>query len=54
VLSVDTFVKRSSVIHYSQKAFERDSKKIQIFAENEGLTAHALSIKVRDKRGRKK
>jgi histidinol dehydrogenase len=54
VLSVDTFVKRSSVIHYSQKAFERDSKRIQIFAENEGLTAHALSIKVRDKRGRKK
>ncbi|MFZ1082221.1 MAG: histidinol dehydrogenase [Candidatus Kryptoniota bacterium] len=54
VLGVDTFVKRSSVIHYSQKAFERDSRKIQIFAENEGLTAHALSIKVRDKRGRKK
>lgn len=54
VLSVDAFVKRSSVIHYSRKAFERDSKKIQVFAQNEGLTAHALSINVRDKRGRKK
>ncbi len=54
VLNVDDFVKRSSLIQYSQKAFERDSKKIQIFAENEGLIAHALSIRVRDKGGRKK
>jgi len=53
VLSVESFVKRSSVIHYSKDAFERDSKKIKIFAENEGLTAHALSIKVRKKLGRK-
>lgn len=54
VLSVDTFIKRSSIIHYSRKAFERDSKRIQIFAQNEGLTAHALSINIRDKGGRKK
>ncbi len=54
VLSVDTFVKRSSIIHYSQKAFENVSRKVQIFAENEGLTAHALSMKVREKRGRKR
>lgn len=54
VLSVDSFVKRSSVIHYSKKAFERDSKKIQVFARNEGLTAHALSINIRDERGRKR
>jgi histidinol dehydrogenase len=54
VLGVDTFVKRSSVIHYSKKAFERDADKIRIFAKNEGLTAHALSIAVREKRGRKK
>jgi histidinol dehydrogenase len=53
VLSVESFVKRSSVIHYSTNAFERDSRKIQIFAENEGLTAHALSIKIRKKVGRK-
>ncbi len=49
VLSVDSFIKRSSVIHYSKNAFDRDSMKIKIFAENEGLTAHALSIKVREK-----
>jgi histidinol dehydrogenase len=54
VLSVDTFVKRSSVIQYSRKSFERDSKKIQTLAASEGLTAHALSIKIRDKRGRKR
>ncbi len=54
VLSVDAFVKRSSVIHYSKTAFERDARKIQVFAENEGLTAHALSISIREKRGRKK
>jgi histidinol dehydrogenase len=53
VLSVESFVKRSSVIHYSKNAFERDSRKIQIFAENEGLTAHALSVKIRKKVGRK-
>ena len=54
VLNVETFVKRSSVIRYSRKAFQRDSQKIQIFAESEGLTAHALSIKIRDKRGNKR
>ncbi len=54
VLGVDAFVKRSSVIYYSKEAFERDAKKIQVFAENEGLTAHALSISIRDKRGRKR
>ncbi len=54
VLSVDSFVKRSSVIHYSKKAFDRDSRKIDIFAQNEGLTAHALSINVRENRGRKR
>ncbi len=53
VLSVDAFIKRSSIIQYSKKAFERDSKKIQIFAQNEGLTAHALSINIRDKSGRR-
>lgn len=53
VLSVDAFVKRSSVIYYSKQAFERDARKIQVFADNEGLTAHALSISIRDKRGRK-
>ncbi len=53
VLNVDSFVKKSSVIHYSKQAFENNARKIRIFAENEGLTAHALSIKVREQGGRK-
>ncbi|MCL5035229.1 MAG: histidinol dehydrogenase [Bacteroidetes bacterium] len=54
VLNVDSFVKRSSIIHYSREAFERNSAKIRMFAESEGLSAHALSIKVREKSGRKR
>ena len=50
VLCVDSFVKRSSVIRYSRTAFERDSLKIKIFAENEGLTAHALSVEIRSQK----
>ena len=46
-VNVDDFIKKSSVIYYSKNALERDSKKIQLFANNEGLTAHANSIKVR-------
>lgn len=54
VLNVDSFVKRSSVIYYSRRAFERDAAKIAAFADSEGLTAHALSVKVREKSGRKR
>lgn len=54
VLNVESFVKRSSIIHYSKNAFERDAGKIATFAEGEGLTAHALSIKIREKGGRKR
>lgn len=46
-LSVDTFVKKSSFLYYSQKAVVRDGKKIIRFANEEGLTAHANSVKVR-------
>lgn len=46
-LSVDTFVKKSSFLYYSKKAVVRDGKKIIRFANEEGLTAHANSIKVR-------
>ncbi|MBO7095430.1 MAG: histidinol dehydrogenase, partial [Lachnospiraceae bacterium] len=46
-VNVDDFIKKSSVIYYSKDALERDSKSIQLFANNEGLTAHANSIKVR-------
>ena len=46
-LGVDSFIKRSSFIYYSEKALEKDSADIIKFAETEGLTAHANSIKVR-------
>ena len=46
-LSVDTFVNKSSFLYYSQKAVVRDGEKIIRFANEEGLTAHANSVKVR-------
>jgi len=46
-LSVDTFIKKSSLISYSRAAFAADSAHIIRLAELEGLTAHAASIKVR-------
>ncbi|MBR5115928.1 MAG: histidinol dehydrogenase [Lachnospiraceae bacterium] len=46
-LSVDDFVKKSSVICYSEAALKRDSADIECFAKEEGLTAHANSIAVR-------
>lgn len=46
-LSVDDFIKKSSIIGYSREALERVHKDIEAFAEAEQLTAHANSIKVR-------
>ena len=46
-LSVDDFIKRSSIISYSREALKPIYKKIITFAEAEGLTAHANSIAVR-------
>lgn len=46
-LNVDDFTKKSSVISYSREALEKAHKDIELFAEKEGLTAHANSIKVR-------
>ncbi|MCT7399387.1 histidinol dehydrogenase [Eubacterium sp. LFL-14] len=46
-LSVDDFVKKSSIISYSRQALEPISEDIQKFAKAEGLTAHANSIRVR-------
>ncbi len=48
-LSVDEFVKRSSVISYSRNALEEVHEDIEKFAESEGLYAHANSIRVRFK-----
>jgi len=46
-LSVDHFVKTSSIIHYSRAAFRREAADVMRLAEIEGLDAHARSIKVR-------
>ncbi len=46
-LSVDDFIKKSSIIYYSREALEPVSKDIIAFAESEKLTAHANSIRVR-------
>ena len=46
-LGVDDFIKRSSLISYSEKALYRAKDTIIDFAEAEGLTAHANSIRVR-------
>lgn len=46
-LSVDHFVKKTSVISYSAEALQRDAADIIRLAELEGLEAHARSVKVR-------
>lgn len=46
-LSVDHFLKRTSVIHYSAAAFRREAADIMRLAEVEGLGAHANAIRVR-------
>lgn len=46
-LSVDDFIKKSSIIYYSKEALEPIHKDIIDFATSEQLTAHANSIKVR-------
>lgn len=46
-LSVDDFIKKSSIISYSREALEAIHKDIEHFATSEQLTAHANSIKVR-------
>ena len=46
-LSVDDFIKKSSIISYSREALKPVYKDIVQFAECEKLTAHANSIRVR-------
>lgn len=46
-LSVEDFIKKSSIISYSREALEKVHKDIEQFAECEKLTAHANSIRVR-------
>ena len=46
-LSVENFTKKTSLIQYSKKAFEREADEVITLAEIEGLDGHANSIKVR-------
>jgi histidinol dehydrogenase len=46
-LSVDNFIKKSSIISYSKEALNRDARAIVKLAELEGLEAHAQSVRVR-------
>ncbi len=46
-LSADVFMKKSSIIHYSEKAFFKNARYASKFAEMERLFAHQSSIEVR-------
>ena len=46
-LSVDHFIKKTSVIHYSEEAFRKEAAHIIRLADIEGLSAHANSVKIR-------
>ncbi len=52
-LSVDDFIKKSSVIYYTKEALEKVKDKIICFAEKEGLNAHAESVRIRFEGGKK-
>ena len=46
-LSVDDFIKKSSIIYYSKEALTKAHESVEKFATAEHLTAHAKSIAVR-------
>ena len=52
-LSVDDFIKKSSVIYYTKEALEIVKDKIICFADQEGLNAHAESVRIRFEGGKK-
>ncbi len=52
-LNVDDFLKKTSIISYSKEALSKVHADIELFARNEGLTAHENSIKVRFEANRK-
>ncbi len=47
-LSVDHFMKKTSLIHYSKTAFEREAGDVMRLALIEGLDAHAASVRIRE------
>ncbi len=46
-LSVDDFIKKTSLIYYSRETLKENKDDIVRFAENEGLTGHANAVKIR-------
>jgi histidinol dehydrogenase len=48
-LNVDMFMKKVSVIGYSEAALKRDAQQIALLARSEGLEAHARAVEVRFK-----
>ncbi len=46
-LNVDDFMKKTSIISYSRNALEKVHEQVEMFADREGLTAHANSVRVR-------
>lgn len=51
-LSVDHFIKKTSLIHYAEAAFQKEAGDIIQLAEIEGLGAHAQSVRVRMRRSK--
>jgi histidinol dehydrogenase len=49
VLDVDAFIKKISVVNYSEEALQRDADQIMHLARREGLEAHARAVEVRKK-----
>jgi histidinol dehydrogenase len=48
-LSVNHFLKKTSVLYYAETALQRDTPDIIRLAEIEGLSAHARAVKIRNK-----
>lgn len=46
-LSVDDFIKRSSVVKYTPERIDADADSVIAFALHEGLSAHAFSVSIR-------
>ena len=46
-LSIDDFIKKTSLIYYSEKALMKSKDSIMRIAQEEGLTGHANSVKIR-------
>lgn len=51
-LSVDNFIKKTSLLHYAEDRFQKEAKDIVTLAEIEGLEAHANAVRLRMKKAK--